>query len=284
MYTLSPSLKSRSLNLGCTHSHPHPPMPAGTPHASRQPMAPLHTSLIRCASAHLQGLLRQVDILNGEQALAKCRHCAVAHNCSARHREHVRHEGQGTCGEQHHVRVVVSAKALDLWTWAGSTHAHYRRGQMRNGHASTEAKTPAVKKGTMDAADCLNTAYEDHYSAQAAYGHAHADSCACRFWQVGAQAQWDLSTALFNTRESWQAGQINGQARQHTTKTPRRWVDLIQWRRPGSSTKDTHPPRWARSSQSGRRRGCLRRRWTAPRTAPSGLPAVPIRHQLDAGW
>ena len=68
----------------------------------------------RRVRAHLEGLLCEVDVLDGEQARAEGGHGAVAHDGGARRRQHVRQEGDGARGQQHDVGVVLGVQQVDL--------------------------------------------------------------------------------------------------------------------------------------------------------------------------
>ena len=66
------------------------------------------------AHAHLEGLLREVDVLDGEQAGAEGGHCAMPHDGGARRRQHIRQEGDGAGGQEHDVRVVLGVQQVHL--------------------------------------------------------------------------------------------------------------------------------------------------------------------------
>ena len=65
-------------------------------------------------------MLRQIDVLNVQQALAENGHRPVAHDGRAGGGQHICQEGERPRSQNHDVRVVVRLQQLDL-RWAGST-------------------------------------------------------------------------------------------------------------------------------------------------------------------
>ena len=64
---------------------------------------------------HLQALLRQVDVLDGQQAGAEGGRRAVADDGGGGGREDVGQKGEGARGQQHEVGAVLVAQEGHLW-------------------------------------------------------------------------------------------------------------------------------------------------------------------------
>ena len=64
--------------------------------------------------ARLEGLLREVDVLDGEQAGAEGRHCAVTHDGGARGRQDVCQECYGAGCQKHDIGVVLGIQQVYL--------------------------------------------------------------------------------------------------------------------------------------------------------------------------
>lgn len=61
----------------------------------------------------LQRLLREVDVLDGQETGAKAGEGTVVHDAGAGRRQHVREVREGARGEEHGVRVVLRVELRD---------------------------------------------------------------------------------------------------------------------------------------------------------------------------
>lgn len=65
-------------------------------------------------AGYLERLLRQVNVLDIQQALTERLDCPMAHNRGAGGGQDVSQEGQGSSRQQHDVWIVVYLEQIDL--------------------------------------------------------------------------------------------------------------------------------------------------------------------------